>query len=121
MPSTPLIAASIVYVGVENLLRREEPRGRWLLTLGFGLVHGFGFAGVLREIGFGGPGGGIGWPLAAFNLGVELGQLAVVALILPVVLLLRRRPELARYEVPVASTLVVGLGLFWLVQRLVLA
>jgi hypothetical protein len=114
----PLIALSIVYVGVENFLRRGEPRGRWLVTLGFGLVHGFGFAGVLREIGFGGTGNAILWPLAAFNLGVELGQLAVAAVALPVLLALRRRPELARFEVPAASAVVVALGLFWLVQRL---
>ena len=114
----PLIALSIVYVGVENLLRRDEPRGRWLITLGFGLVHGFGFAGVLREIGFGGAGNGIVWPLAAFNLGVELGQLAVAAVALPVLVALRRRPALARFEVPAASAVVVALGLFWLVQRL---
>ena len=117
----PLIAASIVFVGVENLLRRDEPKARWLLTLGFGLIHGFGFAGVLREIGFGGAGGGIAVPLLAFNLGVELGQLAVATLALPVLLALRRRPALARCEVPAVSTVVVALGLFWLVQRLTLA
>jgi hydrogenase/urease accessory protein HupE len=113
----PLIAASIVYVGLENLLRNGEPRARWLLTLLFGLVHGFGFAGVLREIGFG-TGSSIAVPLLAFNLGVELGQLAVVALVFPLLLILRRRPALARVEVPVASACVVVMGLYWLVQRL---
>ncbi len=51
----PLIAASIFYVGVENLIRRgAEPNGRWAVAFAFGLVHGFGFATVLRELGFGG-------------------------------------------------------------------
>src|SRR5262249_39224796 len=53
----PLIAASIVYVGVENLLRGDDPKGRWILTFAFGLIHGFGFASVLRELGVGANGG----------------------------------------------------------------
>src|ERR1051325_7034280 len=52
----PLIAASIVYVGVENLFRGDDPKGRWLLTFAFGLIHGFGFASVLRELGVGANG-----------------------------------------------------------------
>ncbi|MBL9202016.1 MAG: HupE/UreJ family protein, partial [Opitutaceae bacterium] len=80
----PVIAASIVYVGVENLLRRgAEPRGRWALTFAFGLVHGFGFAGVLRELGLGAGGQGIALPLLTFNLGVEAGQIAIAAVVLP--------------------------------------
>jgi hydrogenase/urease accessory protein HupE len=115
----PLIAASIVYVGVENLLRRqEEPKHRWLLTLAFGLMHGFGFAGVLREIGFGGSGGAMVWPLVAFNLGVEVGQLIVAALAVPLLLALRKQSHLARYEVPAISTAIVLFGAFWFVQRL---
>lgn len=117
----PLIAASIVYVGLENLFRRRsEPKGRWLLTLAFGLVHGFGFAGVLREIGFGGA-GGIVWPLVGFNLGVELGQLAVAALAVPLLWVLRTQSQLARYEVPAVSTAIVVLGVLWFVQRLAMA
>ena len=113
-----LIAVSIIAVGIENLLRRDEPKGRWMVTLGFGLLHGFGFAGVLREIGFGEAGTSITVPLLAFNLGVELGQLAVVGIVLPLLLLLRRRPAVARFEVPAISTIVVTLGCYWLVQRL---
>jgi hypothetical protein len=70
----PLIAASIVFVGVENLLRRDDPRGRWALTLAFGLIHGFGFAGVLKDAGLGSSGAALLVPLFSFNLGVELGQ-----------------------------------------------
>ena len=85
----PAIAASIAYVGLENLLARQ-PRYRWLLTFAFGLVHGFGFAYVLQEIGL--PRNGLVLSLAAFNLGVELGQVGVVALLFPVVRLLCRQP-----------------------------
>lgn len=75
-----VIAASIGYVALENMLR-SRPAHRFLLTFGFGLVHGFGFASVLREIGL--PGKGLLLSLLSFNLGVEVGQLVVVALVLP--------------------------------------
>ncbi len=83
----PAIALSILYVAVENLLPRE-PRARWTLAFGFGLVHGFGFAGVLSELGL--PARGLVPSLLAFNLGVEIGQLAVVAAAFPVLVLLAR-------------------------------
>src|SRR6185295_4944850 len=77
----PLIAASIVFVGIENLVRRgAEPKGRWALTFVFGLVHGFGFASVLRDLGVGRGGHGLLVPLFTFNLGVEVGQVAVAAI-----------------------------------------
>ena len=73
----PLIAASIVYVGIENLVRGVQG-SRWKLTFGFGLVHGLGFATVLRDLGIGTNGNGaIALPLASFNAGVEIGQMAV--------------------------------------------
>jgi hypothetical protein len=83
----PANALSIAFVAVENLLPRE-PRGRWALTFGFGLVHGFGFAGVLQELGL--PARGLVPSLLAFNVGVELGQLAVVLVALPVLAALSR-------------------------------
>src|SRR5678816_3954124 len=79
----PLIAASIIYVGVENLARGGDAKGRWILTFAFGLIHGFGFASVLRELGVGSNGRGIAVPLVGFNLGVELGQVAIAGLALP--------------------------------------
>ena len=113
----PLIAASIVYVGVENLFRGDDPKGRWLLTFAFGLIHGFGFASVLRELGVGANGSGIAVPLVSFNLGVELGQIVVAGLALPVIWKLRRNPVFLRRWVPACSALVVLLGGFWFVQR----
>jgi hydrogenase/urease accessory protein HupE len=116
----PLIAASIVFVGVENLLRSEEPKWRWALTFGFGLIHGFGFAGVLKEIGLGTSTSSLLVALFSFNLGVELGQLAVTALVLPVLWKLRDVPAFARYGRVAVSAVVALAGAYWLVQRLFL-
>jgi hydrogenase/urease accessory protein HupE len=113
----PLIAASIVYVGVENLVRRD-PQGRWLLTFGFGLAHGFGFATALRELGIGAGGAGAALPLLSFNLGVEIGQMAVALLILPWIWKLRRRPSFTIRFSPALSGLVALAGGFWLVERI---
>lgn len=114
----PLIAASIVFVGVENLLRRDEPRWRWALTLAFGLIHGFGFAGVLREAGLGASGSGLLVPLFSFNLGVELGQVAVAAVVLPLLWRLRRWPAFESRGQFFISIFVVLAGAYWLIQRL---
>ncbi|MDP3071368.1 MAG: HupE/UreJ family protein [Opitutaceae bacterium] len=117
----PVIAASIVLVGVENLLRRgAEPRGRWVLTFALGLMHGFGFAGVLRDLGLGRDGGSVVMPLLTFNLGVELGQIAVAAILLPGLLWLRCNEKFVTRGVPAISVLVVLAGMFWLIQRTVL-
>ncbi len=116
----PLIAASIVYVGVENLLRKGEPGGRWLLTLLFGLIHGFGFAGVLRELGLGDGGANIAVPLVSFNLGVEAGQLAIAAVGLPILWALKRQPRFAALGPTVLSVLVALAGAYWLLERTVL-
>lgn len=113
----PLIAATIVYVGLENLVRREAPRGRWFLAFIFGLVHGFGFAGVLRELGVGSGDLGITLPLFSFNLGVELGQLMVATCLLPLLAWLRARPAFNLRWVPVTSVLVVIAGGYWLAER----
>jgi hydrogenase/urease accessory protein HupE len=117
----PLIAASIIYVGVENLVRRDGPRGRWLLTFVFGLIHGFGFAGVLRELGVSSGTTGITMPLLSFNLGVEAGQIAIAALVLPLIWWARHSQAFLRYGVPACSVVVIGLGGWWLLQRTVLA
>jgi hydrogenase/urease accessory protein HupE len=114
----PMIAASIFYVGVENLVRRgAEPRGRWALTFGFGLIHGFGFASVLRELGIGSNGHGLAMPLFTFNLGVEIGQVSIALLVLPIVWQLRKKPTFVRRGVPILSALVALAGLYWFLER----
>jgi len=117
----PLIALTIVLVGLENLFLGQEPEGRWvtrwLATFAFGLVHGLGFAGALREHGLGTRGTSLTPPLLAFNLGVELGQLAVAAIVLTGLLWLRRHPRFAKLP-RFASLAIAAIGLFWLIQRL---
>jgi len=113
----PLIAVSIVYVGIENLIRGDDPKGRWLLAFAFGLIHGFGFASVLRELGVGASGSGIAVPLVSFNLGVEVGQIVVAGLALPVIWKLRTKQVFVRRWVPACSGLVALLGSYWFVQR----
>lgn len=116
----PAIAASIVFVALENLWRRGEPsRGRLALTFAFGLIHGFGFATVLRDLGVGAAGRNIAMPLFSFNLGVEAGQMAVAAIVLPLLWQLRKHEPFARRSVPVASTLIAVAGLYWLLERVV--
>jgi hypothetical protein len=113
----PLIAASIVFVGAENLLRGSVPKARQLVTFGFGLIHGFGFASVLREMGIGAGAGGVALPLLSFNVGVELGQIMVAAVALPIIWKLRTNPVFILRWVPACSAVVVLLGSFWLVER----
>lgn len=118
----PLIAASIVFVGAENLARRgEEPHGRWLLTFAFGLVHGFGFASVLRDLGVGRAGDGIAMPLFAFNLGVEVGQVAIATVVLPLFWWARKHEKFVRFGVPALSIAVTAAGGYWLLHRTVLS
>jgi hydrogenase/urease accessory protein HupE len=119
----PLIAASIVYVALENLWALRSPaarsqavRHRWVLTFAFGLVHGFGFAGVLAALHL--PRSGIAAALVTFNVGVEVGQICIVALALPLLLKLRRARGFDPGGVRAASACVGALGFFWLVQRL---
>jgi hydrogenase/urease accessory protein HupE len=112
----PLIALSIVYVGLENLLRRDLER-RWILAFAFGLVHGLGFASVLRDLGIGQDGAGLLAPLIGFNLGVELGQLAVAAVVLPLIWQGMKRPFFNTRLVPACSVLVALAGGWWFVDR----
>lgn len=118
----PAIALSIVYVGAENLLRRgREIRGRGLLTFAFGLVHGLGFAAVLRELGVAASRAAV-MPLFSFNTGVELGQLAVASVAWPLISMLRQRTTIwPRLGVPVCSALIVLAGGYWLVERTILS
>jgi len=111
----PAIALSIAYVGVENWFVHDAAR-RWLITFPFGLIHGFGFAGALREISL--PSSELPLALAAFNLGVEGGQVAVLAVVLPAVLWLGRSRWFADRGVKAASAAIALAGLFWFALRL---
>lgn len=115
----PMIAVSIVYVGLENIFRCEV-RNRWMLTFAFGLIHGFGFASVLRELGIAAQGSSAIVPLFSFNLGVELGQIALAALILPMIWKLREQPKFVTRYVTAFSLLIALAGGYWLVERTIL-
>jgi hydrogenase/urease accessory protein HupE len=113
----PLIAASIVYVAVENMLTSRLHSWRVFVVFGFGLLHGMGFAGVLQEVGL--PRSEFLTGLLTFNLGVELGQLTVIALaFLAVGLWFRERPWYRVRIVIPASALIAATGLYWTVERL---
>jgi hydrogenase/urease accessory protein HupE len=114
----PMIAASIAYVGIENLFRGDSSRWRSLIAFSFGLVHGLGFADALRELGFNSGRFGIVVPLVGFNLGVEAGQLCVAAIVLPILWNLRRNPVFVRRWVPVCSVAVAFAGSYWMLERM---
>ena len=127
----PLIALTIVVVGADNLLvlrtKKSEPSvpsvalgsetdlRPWLAVI-FGLIHGFGFAYVLKEFGL--PQAALGLSLFAFNLGVEIGQLLIVAVVAGLLLLVRRRSEgLARQLALLGSIAVILAGTYWFIER----
>lgn len=117
----PIIAASIIFVGIENFRRGDNVKARCWLALGFGLIHGFGFAGALRETGLGGNAGSLVSALFSFNLGVELGQLFIAAIFLGTLWQLRRFKPVEQYATPVISAVVITLGGWWLVERTLLS
>ncbi|RCW51698.1 HupE/UreJ family protein [Paenibacillus prosopidis] len=108
-----VIALSICYVALENLLAKQI-NYRWLATFIFGLIHGFGFASVLQEFIAGKT--NLVLSVVSFNVGVELGQLMVLLIILPVLQLMRKKLDLRRITI-IASAVIFVLGLIWLVER----
>jgi hypothetical protein len=116
----PAVALSIAYVGFENIMRPQDLKWRGPIAFGFGLVHGLGFASILRTMGIGSGHTGILVPLISFNLGVELGQLAVALTVLPIIFLLRNRPAFFRFGSPAVSMGIALLGVLWFLQRTVL-
>lgn len=107
------IALTIVYVSAENLWTTNTGH-RWLLTFGFGLVHGFGFANVLRELGL--PSSGLARSLLSFNLGVEAGQIVIVGLMWPLLWWISRQSWSSRFRIG-ASVLILLFGSSWFLQR----
>lgn len=119
----PLIAATIAFVAIENLYMKDLPRWRIYVVFLFGLVHGLGFAGFFGELGL--PPGQFWSALIGFNIGVEIGQLSVVAVALILSLVLRRRLAAQgksymyrRWVVVPLSIMIGATGLFWTLQRL---
>ena len=108
------IALSIAYVGVENFVLRDG-RLRWRITFVFGFVHGFGFAGALQEIGV--PSERAPAALALFNLGVESGQLVVLAVAVPALAWLRGHAPKWPSIVRALNVALVAVGLGWALQR----
>lgn len=113
----PLIALSIAYVAVENVLVSELKPWRPAVVFLFGLLHGLGFAGVLSELGL--PEGEYLTALLTFNAGVELGQLAVILLALLILGPFRHRPWYRKRVVVPLSAVIAAMGIFWAVQRVV--
>lgn len=115
----PIIALSIVYVGLDNLLARGGRDMRVWIALVFGLIHGFGFASVLREMGL--PSGALGWSLFSFNFGVEIGQLGVVLVVAAALSAIRSYSAIAGERIAVAGSIaVIAAGAFWFVERVFL-
>src|SRR5258706_136077 len=110
-----LIALSIVYMALENIVA-PQLRRRWLITFGFGLVHGFGFSFALRQtLQF--AGAHLLTSLLAFNVGVELGQLLVLVVLVPLLSLLFRFAVAERMGTIILSALLAHTGWHWLVER----
>ncbi|MEM7025617.1 MAG: HupE/UreJ family protein [Pseudomonadota bacterium] len=109
-----VIAASVVLAALNNILPMVHRR-LWLIALGFGLVHGFGFAGVLRDLGL--PDHDLMIALLGFNIGVELGQLAIVVLCLPLVWAIQQLDLFPRVVMRVGSGAIAAAGALWLIER----
>jgi len=124
-PVEMLIALSIVFLAVEVAIVLRDPEKRtltrtypWAVAFAFGLVHGFGFAGALADIGL--PQTQLATALFAFNVGVEAGQLLVVGITLAVLAGLARMPDQTQGQALKLTTYVIGtIGSFWLIERLI--
>lgn len=112
----PLIALSIALVAALAFLGKGE-RPRWKIALAFGLVHGFGFAGALHELEL--STSGMVTALLGYNVGVELGQIAIVLLIAPPILLLQRWPRAHGIVLRGLAAAIFVAGMFWFVERLI--
>jgi hypothetical protein len=108
------IAASVGLAGLGNLFPMVT-RQRWIVAFGFGLIHGFGFAAVLTDLGL--PEDSLLLSLISFNLGVELGQLAIVSAFLPLAYAIRRSWSYPRLVLTGGSLAVVAIALVWLTER----
>jgi hypothetical protein len=108
------IALSVVFAALNNL-RPWVENARWIAAFGFGLLHGFGFAGALADLGL--PTGSLALSLAGFNIGVELGQLAIVTLFLPLAFAIRATWAYRRVALAGGSLAIAALASVWFVER----
>ncbi len=114
----PVIALSIVFVGIHAFLGKKGHDPRLLFAFCFGLIHGFGFANVLQEMVL--PRHALGWSLFAFNAGVEIAQGCIVLAIVPLLEWLRRSQALVAQRVVASAALcITAAGGFWFFQRLI--
>ncbi|MDC2888260.1 HupE/UreJ family protein [Psychrosphaera algicola] len=113
----PLIALSIIYVAIENIRTEQTLKRRYLVTFIFGLLHGFGFAFVLSEFGL--SNNNLAVSLVSFNVGVELGQLFVIAILMTLFYKWSRAPSYRAFVQLPLSVIVGFLGLFWLLERII--
>lgn len=114
----PLIALSIAYVGIENMVTKQLKPWRVVIVFLFGLLHGMGFASVLTDLGL--PESEFLTALITFNVGVELGQLSVILGAFILVGWLSRKPQLYRFAVIIPGSLSIALmGLYWTFERIV--
>jgi hypothetical protein len=108
------IALSVVLAALNNILPVVHGR-RWVVAFGFGLIHGFGFASVLADLGL--PRDALLLALVGFNLGVETGQLAIIAVFLPVAFALRKTAFYRRFVLVGGSAAIAAVASLWLVER----
>ncbi len=114
-----LATISVAVACLDNIVRRGDPRGRWILAVVFGLVYGAGFGNGLRATGLGATLIAKLESLVSFDLGVELGHFAVLAALLPAFWGLRKRADFERYGVTATSVVVVLVTGCWLLRRTV--
>jgi hydrogenase/urease accessory protein HupE len=111
-----VIALSIIYVAVENIFKKEVNH-RWGLTFVFGLIHGLGFANILQEMNL--SKGNLASALVSFNIGIEVVQILIVLLLLPLLTYLHRLKDPSKY-IKYGSIVIIAFGAYWLVERLFL-
>lgn len=109
-----VIAFSICYVALENIFRKEI-KHRWSITFMFGLIHGLGFASILKEMAI--PKSHLAAALINFNLGIEAVQLLIVLLLLPILMFIQKK-KLHGKVVQIGSIIITLLGAFWLIERI---
>ncbi len=115
----PIIALSIVFVAVENILLNELKPWRILIVFFFGLVHGMGFASALSEVGL--PRNNFFTSVIAFNVGVEVGQIAVITLVFGLLILpLGKRPNFKKQFVYPISIFIALIASYWTIERVIL-